>query len=448
MDSVAEPAIRRLAGALHGTLIRPADPGYDAARRLWNGRFDRRPGLIVRCADTADVTHAVDFARAESVEVAVRGGGHSFAGHSGCDGGLVIDLSTLKGLKVDQSERTVDAEPGVLTREVDAATREPGLAMVLGGCDSVGVGGFTLGGGEGSLSGKYGLGCDNLLATTVVVADGRVVTASADQHSDLFWGLRGGGGNFGVVTWFRFRVHPLTEVVAGRLVYGLAKAAAVLRGYREFAPSAPDEITCGLTFAAGSSGPALILELTYAGSAGAAEPVLRTLRGFAKPDADMVATVGYHQYRLESPGPPAGFPSTVRGAFLPDLPDDVIDALTALAAQVPPAAELEINHLHGAVSRVPLGASAFPLRRPGYDCFAIAGWPVPELRDRATGWVQRVYDVLRAHAAGAYVNLLNDDEAGRVRAAYGPQFARLVSLKQTYDPGNLFRLNHNIPPNG
>jgi hypothetical protein len=250
-----------------------------------------------------------------------------------------------------------------------------------------------------------------------------------------------------VATGFRFRAHPLTEVVAGRLVYGLRKAAAVLRGYRGFAPSAPDEITCGLTFTAGDSGPALILELTYAGPAGS-EPVLRTLRSFAKPDAYTVATVGYHQYRLESPGPPAGFPSTVRGAFLPDLPDDVIDALTALAARVPPAAELELNHLHGAISRGPLGATAFPLRRPGYDCFAIAGWPAPELRDGAIGWVQRVYDVLRPQAAGAYVNVLNDDEAGRVRAAYGPQFARLVALKQAYDPGNLFRLNANIPPNG
>lgn len=446
MDEVAERAIRDFAAGLHGTVLRPSDRRFESARQIWNARFDRRPGLIVRCADTADVQHTVDFVRAEKVLVAVRGAGHSFAGHSVCDDGLVIDLSGMKALRIDPNEAIVHAESGLVARELDTATEAPGLAMVLGGCGSVGIGGFTLGGGEGALSGKYGLSCDNLLSATVVLADARLVTASTDQNPDLFWALRGGGGNFGVVTSFRFRAHPITEVVAGRLVYALSKAPAVLRGYRDFAPSAPDEITCDLTFAAVAGAPALILNAVYVGNAAAAAPVFHAVRSFATPDVDTIAPVSYHQLQLANPGPPAGFPSTTRGAFLAALPDDVIDAVTTLATEVPPAAEFEINHLHGAVSRVPLGATAFPLRQPGFDCFAIAAWPAPALREAAVSWVQRLFEVLRPHASGAYINLLNDDEGERVRAAYGPQYARLATLKRKYDPANLFRLNPNIPP--
>ncbi len=448
INAVAERAIRDLAAGLHGALIRPSDPGYESARRIWNARFDRRPGLIVRCADTADVQRTVDFVRAENVLVAVHGGGHSFAGHSVCDDGLVIDLSGMKAVQVDRTQEIVHAEPGLVARELDAATQATGLAMVLGGCGSVGIGGFTLGGGEGALSGKYGLSCDNLLSANVVLADGRLVTASTDQNPDLFWALRGGGGNFGVVTSLRFRAHPITAVVAGRLVYALSEAPAVMRGYRDFARSAPDEITCGLTFAAVQGAPALILQLVYVGNADSAAPVLHTVRSFAKPEVDTVAPVPYHQFHLASPGPPPGFPSMARGAFLPDLPDDVIAAVTSLAAEVPPAAEFEMNHLHGAVSRVPLGDAAFPLRQPGFDCFAIAGWPAPALHEAAVSWVQRLFAALRPHARGAYINVLNDDEGERVMAAYGRQYARLAALKKKYDPGNLFRLNPNILPAG
>ncbi|HEX3235226.1 MAG TPA: FAD-binding oxidoreductase [Gemmatimonadales bacterium] len=448
MDVVSDGAIRDFAASLQGALVRPSDPGYESARRIWNARFDRRPGLIVRCADAADVKHAVDFARAENVLVAIRGGGHSFAGHSTCDGGLVIDLSGLKALQVDRNKRIVDLGPGLVTAEVDTATKAADLAVVLGGCGSVGIGGFTLGGGEGALSGKYGLSCDNLLSAHIVLADGRLVTASADQNPDLFWALRGGGGNFGVVTSFRLRAHPVTEVVAGRLVYELSKAPTVLRAYRSFAPSAPDEVTCGLTFTGVDRTPALVLDLVYIGNAVSAAPMLHTVRSFAKPQADSVAPVQYHQYRLRNPGPPAGFPSTARGGFVSDLPDELIEAVTSLAADVPPAAEFEMNHLHGAVSRTPLTAAAFPLRKPGFDCFAIAGWPVPELHDAAVSWVRRLYDTLRPYASGAYINVLNEDEEDRVMAAYGPQYARLAALKKQYDPGNLFRLNPNILPGG
>jgi FAD/FMN-containing dehydrogenase len=446
MGTVAERAIRDFAAGLHGTVIRPSDREYETARRIWNARFDRRPGVIVRCADTADVQRTVDFVRAEKVLVAVRGGGHSFAGHSVCDDGLVLDLSKMKALQVDRNQEIVHAEPGLVARELDAATEPPGLALVLGGCSSVGIGGFTLGGGEGALSGKYGLSCDNLLSATVVLADGRLVTASTDQHADLFWALRGGGGNFGVVTSFRLRAHPVTEVVAGHLVYALSKAPAVMRSYRDFASSAPDEVTSGLTFAAVDGAPALILQLVYVGDAASAAPLLHAVRSFAKPEVDTIAPIPYHQFQLADSGPPAGFPSTARGAFLADLPDNVIEGITSLAADVPPAAEFEMNHLHGAVSRVPLEATAFPLRHPGFDCFAIAGWPVPGLHEAAVSWVQRLFEVLRPHASGAYINVLNDDEGERVMAAYGAQYSRLTALKKKYDPDNLFRLNPNILP--
>jgi FAD/FMN-containing dehydrogenase len=448
MKAVPEGVIRDFGASFHGTLIRPSDPEYESARRIWNARFDQRPGLIVRCADSADVKRAIDLARGENVLVAVRGGGHSFAGHAICDGGLVIDLSGMKALRVDPNQGTLDAGPGVVTAQVDTATKEAGLAIVLGGCGSVGIGGFTLGGGEGALSGKYGLSCDNLLSADVVLADGRLATASADQNPDLFWALRGGGGNFGVVTSFRFRAHPVTEVVAGSLVYELSKAPAVLRAYREFAPSAPDEVTCGLTFTLVERAPALVLQLVYVGNAASAAPVLQTVRSFAKSETDSITAVQYHEYRLRNPGPPPGFPSTAKGGFISDLPDELIEGITGLAAGVPPAAEFEMNHLHGAVSRIPLRAAAFPLRQPGFDCFAIAGWPVPGLRDAAVSWVQRLYETLRPYASGAYINVLNEGEGARVMAAYGPQYARLAALKKKYDPGNLFRLNPNILPAG
>jgi FAD/FMN-containing dehydrogenase len=448
MDSIDAAAIRDFAAGLHGSLLGPSDSEYESARRIWNARFDRRPGLIARCADAADVKRAIDFARAENVLVAVRGGGHSFAGHGVCDGGLVIDLSRMKALQVDRHERVVRAQPGLLSHELDAATQSAGLAMVLGGCGSVGIGGFTLGGGEGALSGKYGLGCDNLLSADVVLADGRLVTASPDENPDLFWALRGGGGNFGVVTSFRFRAHPLTEIFAGRLVYDLAQARAVLRAYRAFAPTAPDEMTVSLAVTIVERAPALVLQVVHAGGAASAAPVLRTLRSLGKPKADTIVPVSYHAYHLASPGPPPGFPSTTKGAFLADLPDEVIDGVIDVGAEVPVAGEFEINHLHGAASRVPLADTAFPLREPGFDCFAAAAWLAPAQRDAAVNWVQRFFDAIRSHASGAYVNLLNDDEGGRVKAAYGSQYAGLAGLKKKYDPSNLFRLNPNILPSG
>jgi FAD/FMN-containing dehydrogenase len=446
VSSVNEASIRDFISGLHGSVIRPTDKEYDASRRIWNAKYDRFPGLIVRCVDASDVRRTVQFAHSEKILVAVRGGGHSFAGHSTCDGGLVIDLSRMKGHVMSVKRKTVRAQPGLTGIELDERTQRVGLALVLGGCGTVGIGGFTLGGGEGSLSGKYGLSCDNLLSAEVVTADGRLVTASADENTDLFWALRGGGGNFGVVTSFLFRAHPLTNVVAGRLIYDVTQAPAVMRAYRDFASTAPDELTTGLTWTLLKDGPAFLIHAVYAGNETSGSRVLRNLRRLGKPKADTIAGASYLAFKKSNIGPPSGFPSTVRTAFVRDLPNELIDVICEIGARIPPAAEMEMFHLHGRVSRVSLSETAFPLRDAGFDCFAAAAWLRPDQREPVSRWVQSFGEILSPHAIGAYVNMLNDDEANRVRNAYGKQYIRLAALKKRYDPNNLFRLNPNITP--
>jgi hypothetical protein len=437
-----ERAIRDFASGLRGTLLRPPDADYDDARKIWNGRFDHHPALIVRCADAADVQRAVEFARAERLRVAVRGGGHSFAGYGGCDGGLVIDLSRMKSIRVDGGRKEIEAQPGVVMRDLAMATQSAGLAPILGGCSAVGIGGFTLGGGEGSISPKYGLACDNLLSADVVLANGRLVRASTSENPDLFWGLRGGAGNFGVVTSFRIRAYPLSHLFVGLLTYELSQAATVMRAYRAFAPSAPDELDAGFAFG-GQNGPVFVLHVEYAGDSASAEPVLSKLRGIAKATSNTIELVSYHE-RKSRPGTPPGFPSMSTGGFLPELSDDTIDAIVAIGSRVPRGGDFEINHLHGAITRVPLAETAFPLRETGFDSFAVAPWREPAQRDAALAWVKRVDDVLRLHRRGTYVNVLGDDDATRVRDAYDGQYARLSALKKKYDPENFFRLNANV----
>ncbi len=445
LDSIDERAIREFVAGMHGSVLRPTDRDYEAARRIFNTRLDRRPGLIARCADTADVKRAVDFARAENLLLAVRGGGHNDAGYSTCDAGLVIDLSRMKGLEVDAERNIVRAGPGLVVGELDAGTQEAGLALVLGGCASVGIGGFTVGGGYGDLSTVHGAGCDTLASAQVVLADGRVVTASLDENPELFWALRGGGGNFGVVTSFELRAHPLTQIVGGSLLYDPAQARSVLRAYRHFAPSAPDALHAVFSFSARQDQPAFALRVVYVGDTASAESVLRTLRSFATPKADSVAAVSYHAFHLSSSPPPdARAPARVRTGFLADLPDPVIDAIAELGAEVPPAALLHVDHLHGAISRVPLTEAAFPLRRPGFHCFAAGPWLEASARDAAEDWVRRFWDAVRPHASGAYVSMLAEDDADRVAAAYGEQYPRLAALKRKYDPENLFRLNPDL----
>ena len=289
------------------------------------------------------------------------------------------------------------------------------------------------------------MACDNLMSADVVLADGRLVTASTTDNPDFFWGLRGGGGNYGIVTSFRIRAHPVTQVVSGALTYELSRAATVMRSYRDFASSAPDALDAGFSFGRDAGGPHLALRIDYAGTRESAERVLRTLRGFVRANVDTVTPAAYHDLKLK-PGPPTGFASITTGAFLPDLSDDTVDALVALAAGIPPGADVELNHLHGAITRVPLAETAFPLRSPGFDTFVAAAWLTPEQRDAVVEWVNRVDAALQQHARGAYVNVLNEHDVDRIVDAYGPQYARLAVLKKKYDPGNIFWLNANILP--
>jgi FAD/FMN-containing dehydrogenase len=445
VEEVDAAAVERFIASLTGPAIRPAGQGYDAARQVWNGKFDRRPGLIVRCADSTDVARAVDFARSETLLVAVRGGGHGGAGHGSCDGGMVIDLSRMKGLEVDPGQGIARAEPGVRSLEMDAATQQHGLATVMPVCPGVGIGGFTLGGGYGLLAGKYGFSCDNLVSAEVVLADGTTVVVDEETDPNLLWALRGGGGNFGIVTSFRYRVHPVTQVLGGNLIYDMAQAGDVLAFYRELTDSMSDELTSAPGFAAVPGGPVLAMQVCYTGDIAAGEAALARLRSFGSPLQDLIRPVPYLELQGQGPNPPPGTPSEMRAGFLPELNDDVIAALTEAMAEAPLGSIASMQHLHGATTR---GDTALPLRDPGFDLFATSVWEEPGQAEVPVAWVHGLWDALAPHFRGVYLNGLDDEGPERVRAAYGDQFARLVELKGRYDPDNFFRVNHNIAPVG
>lgn len=443
VSDVDPAAVDRFTASLTGRVVRPSSERYEAARHVWNGKFDRRPGLIVRCADATDVVRAVDFARSENVLVAVRGGGHSGAGHGTSDGGMVIDLSRMKGLEVDPERGVARAEPGVRSIEMDAATQQHGLATVMAACPAVGIGGYTLGGGYGILGGKFGFSCDNLLSADVVLADGTTVVANEETNPDLFWAIRGGGGNFGIVTSFRYRVHPVSEVLGGTLVYDMAQASDVLAFYNELAGSMPDELTGAPACAATPDGPIFVIEVCHAGDLAAGEAALAPLRSFGNPLQDLIRPIPYLELKAQGPNPPPGTPSEMRGGFLPELNDGVIASLTGAMAEAPPGSIAAMMHLHGATTR---GDTAFPLRDPGFDLFMSSVWEEPSQAEAPIGWVRGLWDALSPHFRGVYVNVLDDEGPERVRTAYGDGFARLVELKGWYDPDNFFRVNQNIAP--
>ena len=443
LEEVDPAAVERFVASLTGQVIRPTSEVYDPARRVWNGKFDRRPGIIVRPSDATDVARSVDFARSEGVLTAVRGGGHGQAGHGTCDGGMVIDLSRMKGLEVDPAQAVARAEPGVLSIQMDAATQQHGLATVMAACPAVGIGGFTLGGGEGILGGKFGLGSDNLLSAEVVLADGSTVVANEETNPDLFWALRGGGGNFGIVTSFRYRVHPVDEVLGGVLLYDLAQASDVLAFYNELAASMPDELTVAPAFATLPDGPIFAIEMCYAGDLAAGEATLAPIRAFGSPVQDLVRPMPYLELKGQGANPPPGTPTEMRAGFLPELNDEVIAALTGAVVESPPGSVAGMTQLHGATTR---GDTAFPLRDPGFDLFISSVWEEPSQAETPIGWVRGLGDALEPHFQGIYVNALDDEGPERVRKAYGGGFTRLAELKRRYDPDNFFRVNHNIAP--
>lgn len=443
--------IAKLQTRLRGEVIRPEDEHYDQARRIWNGHIDKYPALIVRCADLTDVLTAVEFARHHDLAVAVRSGGHSIIGLSMCDGGLVIDLSRMKGIWIDPVKRIAQVQPGLTLGEFVLHTQAFGLATTTGTVSGTGVGGLTPGGGIGWLMGKYGLTIDNLLSADLVIADGQVLTANANKHPDLFWGLHGGGGNFGVVTSFSFQLHPVGTVLAGKIVYPLAKAREVLHFYRDYTITAPDELTAYAVLMTTSHGiPAIAISLCYCGPLREGERLVEPLRRFCTPLADLVHAKPYLQTVSTDAGAPDGRHYYEQAASLNELSDDVIDRIVAFSTARPSSfSQVLIQHVHGEARRVSPAASAFALRNVPYVMNMLAAWNASDAPEdeRHMQWVRAFQAAIQPFAeSGVYTNFLGDEEEEHVRASYGVNYERLVALKNRYDPTNFFRLNENIKP--
>jgi FAD/FMN-containing dehydrogenase len=451
-----------LRAGVRGPVILPADPGYDAARAIWNGAIDRRPACIVRCTGVADVVAAVDFARERDLLVAVRSGGHGVGGHALCDGGVVIDLSPMKGIRVDPVARTARAEAGVLWGELDRETQLHGLATVGGIVTHTGIAGLTLGGGIGWLMRKHGATVDNLLSADVVTARGEIVTASEEENPDLFWAIRGGGGNFGVVTSFEYRLHPVGPVVlAGPVFHLLEDAPEVLRFYREFIAGAPDELTTIFELSVAPPAPFLPEEVhgkqvvmvgaCYAGSPDEGAEVVRPLKQFGRPIADLLEPKRYTALQsMFDPMVPHGWHRYWKSVELPPLTDTAIDTLVEYAPAVTsPKSYCIVFQLGGALARVGEDETAFSQRDATHNVNVNAVWTEEDPdAERHIAWARKYFDALQPHAGGrVYVNFLGEEGGNRVRQAYGARnYERLVELKRAYDPTNLFRLNQNIEP--
>ncbi|MCK0509703.1 FAD-binding oxidoreductase [Aromatoleum buckelii] len=446
----SESSLGTFKACLRGELIQPGDPRYDQARRVFNGLIDRRPALIVRCAGVADVIAAVNFARENDMRTAVRGGGHGVTGNAVCDDGVVIDLSAMKSVHVDPGKRTARAEGGATWGIFDHETQAFGLATTGGIVPSTGIAGLTLGGGIGFLNRRYGLACDNLLSADVVSADGRLLHAGPAEHEDLFWALRGGGGNFGVVTSFEYRLHAVGPVLGGEIVFPLEQAQRVLRFYRDWSTAAPDEVRADATLIAGPEGPALDISVCYCGAPEEGEKVLEPIRLCGCPLVDTVATVPYTKVQnLLTEVFQPGRLHYWKAAFVRALGEDAVDAMVEFFASTAPGffAAIAIEHLGGAVSRVAAEESAFRHRKAQHSLLVLRMWEDPAESEANMDWARRCYRTVEPFLeSGAYVNYLGDEGEARIVASYGPNHERLAVIKKKYDPTNFFRLNQNIRP--
>jgi FAD/FMN-containing dehydrogenase len=443
--------IPQLAG-FRGRLVTDADDDYDEQRRVWNAMIDKRPSCIARCTGAADVIAAVGFAREQGLPIAVRGGGHNVAGLSTCDEGVVIDLSPMKGIRVDAQSRTARAEPGLRWVEFDHETQAFGLATTGGTVGDTGIAGLTLGGGFGWLQSAHGLAADNLLSAQVVTADGQVLTASADENADLFWAIRGGGGNFGIVTSFEYRLHPVEQITGGLVAHAFDSARDVFRSFREFVAGAPDELglMAALVHAPDGSGlPLAAVAVCHAGDPEQAERDLAPILGFRSPVLSQVDAMPYPEMNtLMDAAYPAGALNYWKSSFLADLTDDAIDALVEHFAAAPsPMTIVALESFHGAVTRVGLTDTAVPHREPGFNVLITSVWTDPAATEANVEWTRDLYDALRPFLADRrYVGYLSGDDSSAARAAYGPNYDQLAETKRRYDPYNVFRRNLNIPP--
>ena len=447
--------------AFRGEILGPADPAYDVQRKIWNGSFDRHPAVIVRCAGVSDVIAAVKFGRESGLPVAVRSGGHSFPGLSVADDALMIDLSPMKGVRVDPEKRTARVQAGVLLGELDRETQAFGLAVPSGIVTHTGVAGLTLGGGIGWIMRKHGLSVDQLVSVDLVTADGEFVKASADENADLFWGVRGGGGNFGIVTEFEFRCVPLgTQVLAGPIFWPMEQSGEVLRFYRDWVAEAPDELMTIVVHRKAPPLPIVPAELhgkpvvmvipCWAGDVEEGEKFIRPLREFGSPVADVCMPKPFlaHQAMLDPSFPPGRW-YYFKSCDIAELSDEIIDITVERSLQIDsPLTSFPIWHKGGAVARVGDDETAFHGRSPGFTYNIGACTETSEGFDEEREWVRGFWSALEPWHEGVYMNFLGDEGPERVRAAYGPEkYDRLQALKQKYDPDNFFRINQNVSPN-
>ena len=457
--SLGEATTRELREALRGELVLPGDAGYDEARSVWNGMIDRRPALIARCTGTSDVIAAIGFARSEGLDVAVRGGSHNVAGNATCDGGLVIDLSPMKGVRVDSEARTVRAQGGLTWGELDAETQAFGLATTGGLVTTTGVAGFTLGGGIGWMMRKYGLACDNLISADLVTADGQIVHASESENTELLWGLRGGGGNFGVVTEFEFRLYPISQVYGGLIAWPADKGPEILKFWREWSLTAPDEVCTMAAFLYAPPEPFVPPEVVgqpifaiaccHLDPEGSAEDDLRPLRDL-QPAVDVLGPMPYTAIQgMFDAGTPRGSRNYWRSGYVQELTDEAIDTIYAAVPGIPhPMGQLHIHQMGGAMGRVPQGATAFGSRDVPFLMNYIALWLDEGEDEKNIAWCKDASDAMARFGTGhRYVNFLADEGEAGVESAYEAEtLTRLQGLKAKYDPTNFFHFNQNIKP--
>lgn len=443
--------VARLRQRLRGRVVLPEDDAYDDARRVWNGMVDKRPAMVVYCATPDDAAEVVAAARSHELPLAVRSGGHNVAGSSVCDGGIVADLSPMKAIAVDPGRRIARAEAGVMLGEFDRATQAHGLATTMGVVSGTGIAGLTLGGGFGKLGRRHGLACDNLVAAEVVTADGHQVRASADEHADLFWAMRGGGGNFGIVTAFEYRLHPVgPDVLAGSLLYDFDQARMVLPAVYDLARNAPDEVSVDIALVMAEPGkPVLSVSPFFAGDIEEGRRALAPFQRLGSPLEDSIAPVPYLQ--VQSAGDsvfPPGRRYYWKAQYLDEPGDEAFETLLERFAAAPASGCLAVlQQVGGAIARVPAGDTPYGNRAAAYDCFPVAIWDDPADDEAHVRWARELWAAMQPYSTGGvYANNLGDEGDERVRAAFGDNYVRLSEIKRQYDPTNLFRLNQNVRP--
>jgi FAD/FMN-containing dehydrogenase len=445
--------VAELAGQVSGSVLGPRDAGYESARAVHNGLIDREPALIVRCRTNCDVVAALDFAHREGLEVSIRGGGHNVAGRAVTDGGVMIDLAEMRAIAIDPGQATATVEGGVIWAELNDAAAEHGLAVTGGAVSGTGIAGYTLGGGLGWLMAKYGLAADNLLAVELVTAEGDLLHVDASSHADLFWALRGGGGNFGVATSFTYRLHPVQTIVGGLIAHPIDAAPDLLRFYRDAVAEASDDLTvfAGLVHAPDGSGAKLsALIVFHTGDPVEAERDLAPFKTWGSP---LVVEVGPMPYPVMNTILDAGFPAGSLNywlsSFTRGLPDELIDIAFERFATVPsPMTAILLEHFHGAVTRVGATETAVPHRDQGWNLLIPSVWTDPGDNEANIAWSRETFAAMRPYlGSGRWLNYLGDDQAeDAIRAAYGPNYGRLREVKRRYDPDNVFHLNHNVAP--